>query len=101
MVKIWKHQGRTASATVAPQDQAFSTNYFRNKILKEEFGSKCQLCKQHEETTDHLTTECPILTKNAQLMRHKKAGAHLHYSICKALHIKTIDKWYAHTQTSM
>jgi hypothetical protein len=30
-------------------------------------------------------------------MRHNKVGAHLHYSICKALGIETTDKWYTHT----
>jgi len=38
----------TESTIVAAQDQAISTNYFKNKILKEEIESKCRLCKQHE-----------------------------------------------------
>ena len=33
------------STIVAAQDQAINTNYFKNKILKEEIVSKCQLCK--------------------------------------------------------
>ena len=86
---------------LADQGQAISTNYFKNKILEEVIDSKCRLCKQHEETIDHLTSGCPILAKNEYLMRHDKVGAHLHYSMCKALDIKTTDKWYTHTQTSM
>jgi hypothetical protein len=39
---------------------------------------------------------CPILAKNEYLMRHDKVCTHLHYSICKALGIETIDKWYKH-----
>jgi hypothetical protein len=35
---IKERKGRT---TVAAQDQAINTNYFKNKILKEEVGSKC------------------------------------------------------------
>ena len=58
------------------QDQAISTNYSKNKILKEEIESKCQLCKQHEETIDHLTLGCPILAKNEYLMRHNKVCSH-------------------------
>jgi hypothetical protein len=81
------------------QDQAVSTNYFKNKIMREEVDSKCQLCKQHEETIDRLTSGCPILAKNEYLMRHDKVGAHLHYSICKALGIEMTDKWYTHTLT--
>jgi len=92
-------KGETESTIVAAQDQAISTNYFKNKILKEEIESKCQLCKQHEETIDHLTSGCPIVAKNECLMRHNKVCTHLHYSICKALGIEISDKWYTHTHT--
>ena len=78
------------------QYQAISTNYFNNKILKEEIESKYRLCKQHEETIDRLTSGCPILAKKEYLMRHDKVCTHLHYSIYKALGIETTDKWYTH-----
>jgi len=81
---------------VAAQDQEISTNYFKNKILKEEIESKCRLCKKHEETIDHLTSGCPILAKNEYLMRHDRFCTHLNYSICKALGTETADKWYTH-----
>jgi len=81
---------------VAAQDQAISTNYFKNKILKQEIEGKCRLCKQHEGTIDHLTLGCPILAKNKCLMRHNEVCTHLHYSICKASGTETSDKWYTH-----
>jgi len=56
-------KGETESTKVEAQDQAIGTNYFKNNILKEEIESKCRLCKQHEETTNHLTSGCPILAK--------------------------------------
>jgi hypothetical protein len=101
--KFGNIKGETESTIVAAQDQAISTNYSKDKILKEEVDRKSQLCKQHKETIDHPTSGCPILAKNEYLMRHGKVGVPLHYSICKALGIKTIDKWYTqtHTQTSM
>ena len=89
-------KGETESKIVAAQDQAISKNSFKNKILKEETGSKCRLCKQHEETTDHLTSGCPILEKNEYLMRHDKVCAHFHYSVCKVLGTEATDKWYTH-----
>ena len=89
-------KGETESKIVAVQDQAISTSYFKNKILKQEIGSKCRLCKQHEETIDYLNSGCPILAKNEYLMRNDKVCTHLHYSICKALCIETTDKWYTH-----
>ena len=69
----------TECTIVAAHDQAISTKYFENKILKQEIESKCQLCKQHEETIDHLNSGCPILAKNEYLMRHDKVCTHLHY----------------------
>ena len=47
-------KGEIESTVVAAQDQAISTNYFKNKILKEEIDSKYRLRKQHEDTIDHL-----------------------------------------------
>ena len=78
-------KGETESTIVVAQDQAISTNYFKNKILKEETESKCRLCKQHEETIDHVTSGCPILAKNEYLMRHDEVCTHLHYSIMQNL----------------
>ena len=69
-LKTGNIKGETESKIVAAQDEAISTNCFKNTILKEEIESKCRLCKQHEETIDHLISVCPILAKNEYLMRH-------------------------------
>jgi hypothetical protein len=89
-------KGETESTTVADQDQAISTNYFKRKILKEEIESRYRLCKEYEETIDHLTSGCPILAKNEYVIRHDKVCVHLHYSICKTLGIETTENWYSH-----
>jgi hypothetical protein len=74
-------KGETESTIVAAQDQAISTNYFKRKFLKEETESRCRLCKEHEETIDHPTSGCPILTKNEYVIKHDKVCTHLNYSI--------------------
>jgi len=56
-------KGEAESTTVAAQDQAISTTYFENKNLKKEIESKLRLCKQHEETVDHLTSGWPHLVE--------------------------------------
>ena len=71
-IKSGDIKGETESTIVAAQDEAISTNYFKNKVLKEEIEDKCRLCKLHEETIDHLTSGCHILAKNEYLMRHDK-----------------------------
>jgi hypothetical protein len=82
---------RKQSTTVAAQDQEISKMYFKNKSLKEEIDSKCRLCKHHEETIYHTISGCPILAKNEYLIRHDRFGVHSHYSMGKALGIKTTD----------
>jgi hypothetical protein len=66
-LKFGNIKGETESTIVTAKDQTISTNCFKNKILKKEIASKFQLCKQHEETIGHLTSGCPILTKNEYL----------------------------------
>ena len=90
--------GETGSAIVAAQDQVININYFKNKILKEENDGKCGLCKLHEETTDHLTSGCPILVKNEYLMRYDKVCAHLQYAKPWALKRQT-NGTHTHTHT--
>jgi len=55
-MKFGDTEGETESTIVAAQDQALSTNYFKKRILKKEIENKCQLCKEYEKTTDHLTS---------------------------------------------
>jgi hypothetical protein len=74
---------------MAAQDQAISTNYFKKKILKQGIESRCRLCKEYDETIDHLISGYPTLAKNEYIIRHDKVCTHLHYSICKKLGIET------------
>jgi len=51
-IKSGDIKGEKESTIVAAQDQEISQNCFKNKILKEEIGSKCRLCEKHKETID-------------------------------------------------
>jgi hypothetical protein len=87
----------TTTVTItAARDQAISINYFQKKILKQEVESRCQLCKEYEETIDHLTLGCPTMAKNEYIIQHDKVCTHLHYSICKKLGSETTENWYSH-----
>jgi hypothetical protein len=73
----------TGSITVTAQDQALSTNYFNETILKEGTENKCRPYQEYEDTTDHLTSGCPILASSECIVRHDEVCTHLHYSIYK------------------
>jgi hypothetical protein len=77
-LKFGDIKAETGSTVVAAQDQALSTNCFEEKILKEGFESKSQLCQKYEETFDRLTSGCPILAKSEYIIRRDKVCTHLH-----------------------
>jgi hypothetical protein len=47
------------------------TKYNAAKILNTETDSKCRLCKQSDETEEHIISACPILAKEQYIKRHK------------------------------
>jgi hypothetical protein len=97
-MKLGDIKGQTGSRTVAAQDQDLSANCLKKKktILKEEIESERQLCTEYEDTTDHLTSGCPILTKNENIIRHDKVCTYLNYSIHKKSDIETPQNSYSH-----
>jgi hypothetical protein len=62
-LKFGNIKGETESTIVAAQDQAISTNCFKN-IISRKKSTVNAVCKQHAETTDRLTSGCLILAKN-------------------------------------
>lgn len=45
---------------MAAHDEAVSKNYFKTVILKDNIISKCLLCKEYEESINHLIMGWPI-----------------------------------------
>ena len=43
---------------VAAQDQALRTNYWKARIEKSSNDPKCRLCRENDETVNHLVSEC-------------------------------------------
>jgi hypothetical protein len=62
-------KGETESKVLAAQDQAIVRNYFK-------IDCKWRLCKQHEETIEHLNSGRPNFAKKEYVMRHDKVCAH-------------------------
>jgi hypothetical protein len=88
--------------TEDPLMQIFMTHQHNtNSTLCQSLTSRCRLCKEYEETTDHLTSECPTLTKNEYIIRYDKVCTHLHYSMCKKLGIAITENWYTHIPKSI
>jgi hypothetical protein len=62
---------------VAAHDEAVSKNYLKIISLKDNIVSKCLLCKEYEESTDHLILGWPISAENEYKVRHNNISTHL------------------------
>ena len=79
---------------MAAQDQSlFTRNYLANIIRN---GTRCRLCEDKVETTDHLVAGCPILAPKEYKDRHDKMGQYLYWRICQHYNVPQAEHWYEH-----
>ena len=81
---------------MAAQDQALCTNAIKTKIDKTANDRKCRLCKEKEETVDHLASACSKIAQSDYKDRHNKIVSLLHWNLCKKYHLPAADKWWEH-----
>ena len=96
----WLHQQdlkkETEGLIIAAQDQALRTNYVKHKIDKDPVSPLCRLCKDKNETVDHILSCCKKLCQSEYKRRHDQVAAAIHWSMCRKYHIECNDKWYEH-----
>jgi hypothetical protein len=103
---LWLSKGdlkeEIESEIVAAKDQALHTKYYATKILNTQTDSKCRLCQQFDEKTDHIISACPILAKERYIKRHDRVSAQLHFNICKETGVQLEKKhWYERVPKSV
>ena len=89
-------KGETEGLKIAAQDQSLATRSYHNNIIKDGTDPKCRMCKEFEETIDHIVAGCPVLSNTEYIQRHDEAAGYLHWRICKHYYFPTADKWYEH-----
>ena len=96
----WLKNGELKKETegflIAAQDQALRTNAIKAKIDKVTEDSKCRLCKEKDETIDHLISSCSKIAQTDYKERHNKVASMLHWNLCKKYHLPASDKWWEH-----
>ena len=86
----------TEGFLIAAQDQALRTNAIKAKIDKVPEDSKCRLCKEKNETTDHLISSCSKIAQTDYKERHNKVVLMLHWNLCKKYHLPASKNWWEH-----
>ena len=86
----------TEGTILAAQEQALRTNYVKNKIDRSSNNPKCRICKEKDETINHVISECPGLAQREYKRRHDKVARTLHWNISRAFGFECNERWYQH-----
>ena len=86
----------TEGTILAAQEQALRTNAIKAKIDHTITDSKCRLCKEKEETVDHLISGCSKIAQTDYKQRHDKVATMLHWNLCKNRKLPAAEKWWQH-----
>ena len=95
---IWLRKGKfkreTESLLIAAQNNAIRTNIIKARIDKTQQNSKCRLCRDRGETTNHIISECSKLAQKEYKTRHDWVGKVIHWEMCKKFKFEHPNKWY-------
>ena len=72
------------------------TNHIKARIDKTLQNSKYRLCRDREETINHIISECRKLAEKEYKARHDKVGKVIHWEMCKKFKHNHTNKWYMH-----
>ena len=97
---LWLKRGtlkrETESLIAAAQEQALRTNYRRAKIEKDGTSPLCRMCKEMNETTNHIVSGCSKLAQLEYKARHDKVATAVHWCLAKKFNLEHADQWYKH-----
>jgi len=67
----------TGGLKTADQDQSLPTKSYFERIVKDGTSPLSRICHNHEETVDHIISDCPEIAKTDYLQRHNKSAAYM------------------------
>ena len=80
---------------IAAHDNAIRTSHIKARIDETQQNSKCRLCGDRDETSNHLISECSKLAQEYKA-RHDWVGKVIHWEICRKFQFDHTNKWYMH-----
>ena len=96
----WLREGELKKETegliMAAQTPSLRTNVVKAKIDKSTSDATCRVCKQSEETVDHIVSGCSKFPQKEYKRRHDCVARALHWDLCRVYDIQTTQKWYEH-----
>ena len=94
MASEWNLKRETESLIVAAQNQSIRTNLVKAKIGKSQKDSLCRLCKNADESIDHVVSGCSKLAQKEYKRSHNNLGKILQWKLARKCNFEDGDKWY-------
>jgi hypothetical protein len=89
-------KAKTEGLLTAAQEQALPTNHNKCYITKTQRNSKCRICQERDETTNHILSECEMLAGRNYKWRHDRVCKLIHYETCQKYGLQCASKWWDH-----
>ncbi|XP_023238417.1 uncharacterized protein LOC111637209 [Centruroides sculpturatus] len=97
---LWLTNGalkkETEGLIFAAQEQAIRTNAIKARIEKSADDPTCRLCKEADETIDHILSCCKKIAQTEYKQRHNSVAKMIHWNLCHNYHIPTGKNWWKH-----
>ena len=79
---------------MAAQNCAIRTNNIKARIDKTQQNSKCRLCGDRDDTTNHIISEGSKLAQKEYKAKQDRVGKVIHWEMCKKFKFDHPNKWY-------
>ena len=87
----------TEAVIFAAQDQALPTNWLRAIIQRAADTSPlCRICREHNESVEHILSNCQKLANSEYKQRHDRVAAAIHWGMCIDSGFETTTPWFLH-----
>ncbi|XP_062819964.1 uncharacterized protein LOC134294068 [Anolis carolinensis] len=97
---LWLTNGtlkkETEGLILAAQEQAIRTKAIQAKIEKSADDPKCRLCKETDETIDHILSCYKKIAQTDYKQRHNYVAQMIHWNLCLKYHLPATKNWWDH-----
>ena len=85
---------RTEWLLIAALNNAIKINPIKARTDKTQQNSRCRLCDDSDETTNHKISECSKLAQKEYKTRHDWVGKVIYWKLYKKVKFEHTKKWY-------
>ena len=87
-------KANTEALIMAAQEQALKTRVTETRIYHTRQDPKCRLCKQQDETIQHIASGCQQLAGTAYTERHNQVAGIVYRNICTEYNLECPKDWW-------